>query len=438
MKEGKCCSNLICKSAFDTLLDNTKDMIFIKDINHVYVAASMPFVHMVGKEKLSDIIGKTDMDIFEDKSLAKRYVADDKKLLEGGKNLVDYIEPITEENGNARYGSTSKYILSDDDGNQIGILGITRDITRDYIARKHYQRELRYLFELPEDTYAVSYIDIDSWRVISQRRQQIEGSTLEECSSVEELCAAAVASIYDDNSKAARFYEDFLPSRLYNIFNSGKSHLSFKYQRKMPDGSLRWVHNEVKFLIDVDSSHLCVMLSAKDIDAKKKEEQQLAMSAKLDKMTMLYNRETTMKNIRRILKEDADKSHVLFMIDVDNFKNLNDTLGHQAGDAFLVTLASSIKSIFREKDVVGRVGGDEFFVFLRNIGDMSVISRKANELLKTTQEICKNYPGINLSGSIGVSLYPEVGKDLDELYAKADSALYEAKRKGKNQFVFAE
>lgn len=64
---------------------------------------------------------------------------------------MDYVEPITEEEGHARYGSTSKYILKDEEGREIGILGITRDITCDYYARRRYQQELKYLFELPAD-----------------------------------------------------------------------------------------------------------------------------------------------------------------------------------------------------------------------------------------------------------------------------------------------
>jgi len=102
---------------------------------------------------------------------AERYVLDDKKLLAGGVNLIDYIEPITDEDGQHRYGSTSKYILRSEEGEVLGILGVTRDITKDYLARQNFQKELKYLFELPSDIYAVSYIDIDSWRVISQRRQ---------------------------------------------------------------------------------------------------------------------------------------------------------------------------------------------------------------------------------------------------------------------------
>lgn len=428
--------NLI-NNAFKTMLDNTRDMVFVKDANSVYVAASQPFVRMVGKEWAEEIIGHSDLDIFEDKDLARRYLADDKKLLAGGQDLVDYIEPITNENGQARYGSTSKFIMRSNSGEILGILGITKDITRDYIARQHYQRELSYLFELPPGVFAVSYIDIDSWRIISQRRQNISGGEMEACLTVEELCDAAIESIVDKESEAAKFYRNFAPAILWNIYSGGKMNLSFRYQRLLSDGSVRWVHNDIRFLTDVDSGHLCVMLSAKDIDAEKKEEQKLYVEAKMDRMTMLLNRQTTMESIQEILDREHDKTHVLYMIDIDNFKILNDTMGHQAGDDFLIALSEELKKVFRESDVVGRIGGDEFFALMRGVKGMHKMVEKAKELLSTIQEVCKDYPNIPLSGSIGISIYPENGKTLDELYGQADAALYQAKGKGKNQFVFA-
>jgi len=127
--------------------------------------------------------------------------------------------------------------------------------------------------------------------------------------------------------------------------------------------------------------------------------------------------------------------NILFMIDVDNFKQLNDTLGHQTGDEFLVLFAAAIKNCFRDDDIVGRVGGDEFFAFLKNASDIDVVNKKAQELLETIQELCAKYNEAKVSGSIGVSMYPNNGKTVDELYAKADSALYKAKREGKNKYI---
>lgn len=299
-KESSSCmaEDFLVIEAFKAILDHTEDMMFIKNADLVYVAASQPFVKMVGKERADQIIGHTDAEIFEDENLAKRYVADDRCLLAQGVGLIDYIEPITEEDGQARYGSTSKLILSDKSGSVAGILGITKDITQTYIARKHYQQELQYLFELPQDTYAVSYIDVDSWRIISQRRRMIGESTLQACYTVESLYEAARDSILDKESEAAEFYQYFSPELLRDIYQSGRSSLSFTYQRLMPDDSIRWIRNDVRFMRDVDNGHLCVMLSAKDIDEQKQREQQLVFAAKMDQMTMLLNRETTMNRRR--------------------------------------------------------------------------------------------------------------------------------------------
>ena len=423
--------------AFMALLSHTQDMMFIKDANMRYVAASMPFVRMVGKEKVEDILYKSDLEIFEDENLAKRYIADDKKLIRSGKNLIDYIEPITDDNGHARYGSTSKYILTNKEGKMIGLLGVTKDITQLYIMKQRYQQELQYLFKLPEDTYAVSYIDVDAWRIISQRRQLIQENTLQACVSVEALSEAACESIVDKDSAAAEFYRNFTQSHLKEIYESGRRNLTFKYQRKLADGIVRWVRNEVNFLIDADSGQLCVMLTAKDIDAPKREAEKMAMAARMDKMTMLLNRETTMSDIRKILTEEPEEKHALFMLDVDNFKALNDQLGHQTGDEFLISLAKEMQKCFRKIDVVGRVGGDEFFVLMRNITERAHIENKACELLEISKRVCEKYEKISFSVSVGISMFPEHGKTLEELYGNADAALYQAKREGKNQFVFA-
>lgn len=427
----------IILAAYKALIKGTKDMVFIKDVNQMYVGASDPFVKMMGKDDESQLIGHTDIEILEDKNLAKRYMDDDKKILASGKNLMDYVEPITDEDGHARYGSTCKYILKDESGNLLGILGLTKDVTREYMARQHYQQEIKYLFELPDEAYAVSYIDIDDWRIISQRRKEIAEGTLQPCNTVEELAFAAVDSILDRESPAFEFYKNFTKEMLEEVYHSGRTEISFKYERRLTNGLVRWVHNRVRFLTDMDSGHLCALLTAKDIDAEKKAEQELLVAAKMDKMTMVLNRETTMDQIREILSKQKDTNHVLLMLDVDNFKMLNDTYGHQMGDEFLITLASELKHHFRESDVVGRIGGDEFFALMKNVPDLSIVPRKADQILDTIIAICDNYDGINLSGSVGISVYPEHGDTVEKLYAKADEALYQAKRRGKNQFIFA-
>ncbi|MBE6852385.1 MAG: diguanylate cyclase [Ruminococcus sp.] len=429
--------NKLMKAAFEVIVNNTSDLVFIKDQDLIYRAASVPFVKMTGKTLMSEVVGHNDSEIFCDQELANRYVSDDKRLLSGGKDLIDYIEPITDDNGNARYGMTSKYILRDSDGKAIGILGITKDVTTEYLARQRYQQELRYLFELPKDTYAVCYIDVDDWRIICQHRRHISEGTLQKSDTVEEVSSYALESIADKKSDASEFYRSFTPQSLHSIYSKGRRTLSFKYERIMTDGSLRWIQNEINFLTDIDSGHLCVMLSARDINEIELEQKKLVEAAKLDAMTMLFNRETSMKSIKSVLKNESDRQHALFMLDIDNFKKLNDTFGHRAGDEFLIKLAAELKSRFRESDIVGRIGGDEFFALMRNVSERVQIERKADDILELIRTLSAEYTDINLGGSIGISIYPKVGRELDELYSRADIALYKAKRNGKNSYVFA-
>ena len=124
------------------------------------------------------------------------------------------------------------------------------------------------------------------------------------------------------------------------------------------------------------------------------------------------------------------------MLDIDNFKGLNDTLGHQAGDEFLIELARELKNHFRESDVVGRIGGDEFFALMRNVTEHEQIERKAKDLIDIIQGITEKHAQVELGGSIGISIYPKDGKTLDDLYAKADAAMYKAKKDGKNKYLF--
>lgn len=428
----------LLSSAFKAFIDNTADYVFIKDEKLVYRAVSAPFVKMAGKQSMEDIVGHTDSEIFDNKRLAARYIADDCRLFNGGKDFVNYTEPIADRDGNARYGSTSKFILRNKNGKITGILGITKDITQEYLAKQRYQQEFGYLFELPEDTYAVCYIDVDDWRIIAQRRQLISEGTIQECQTVQEMVDFAINSISDSKSPAAEFYRNFKKEKLYEIYSSGRRALRLKYERKLSDNSARWVRTKVSFLTDVETGHLCVMLSAKDIDKAEHEQQKLAEAAKLDSMTALLNHEASMEHIRNVLESESDRQHALFMLDIDNFKGLNDTLGHKAGDEFLIELSKGLKRNFRETDIIGRIGGDEFFVLMRNVSEYEQIKRKAKDILEIIRNVASKYSSVDLSGSVGISLYPRDGTTMDELYSRSDEALYEAKRTGKNKYIFAE
>ncbi len=429
----------IIHAAFHTYLQHSTDMIFIKDINLVYQSASLPFVHMVGKESVPEIIGRTDFEIFQNPELAKRYTDDDRKLLDGGKDLIGYIEPLADDHGHPRYSSTSKYILRNSAGDPVGILGVSRDVTREYSARRRHQQELKYLFELPADTYAALFMDIDDWRIIRHHRHKVGDQVLEVCETMDSFAENAVACLADPNDlKTREFYQQLSQESMLMISESGARHYTLEYLRHMPNGESIWVRTDINFLIDPENGHLCAIWTLRDINSKMQESLHLQQAAEQDEMTGLLNRSSTTKQITQALEALDQHQHALFIIDVDNFKALNDTYGHQAGDKFLVTLAKALKKCFRDNDIVGRMGGDEFFVLMKNVPSTTIVAEKATTMIGITQVLCSEYPELHLSISIGIGICPLNGKDLDTLYTNADKALYQAKHKGKSQFVFAE
>lgn len=126
----------------------------------------------------------------------------------------------------------------------------------------------------------------------------------------------------------------------------------------------------------------------------------------------------------------------MFIIDLDNFKQVNDQHGHLFGDAVLTQAAREIKKLFRNQDIVSRIGGDEFLVLMRGTADRKLVESRSQRLLSIFQTIFQNQKyKLPLSCSIGIALSPEHGRRYFDLFNKADQALYWAKEKGKNTFV---
>lgn len=162
--------------------------------------------------------------------------------------------------------------------------------------------------------------------------------------------------------------------------------------------------------------------------------------ARLDPLTGVYNKVEAREMINQALllsKLEKDLSgNALFMIDVDDFKTLNDTLGHATGDMALVEFTKKLKHLCRESDIVGRIGGDEFVLFFKNTKEEEIIRRKAEELCREANVVYEVEGKIHpLTISIGIAVSPDHGTDFDSLYAHADRALQRAKLNGKSRFM---
>lgn len=165
------------------------------------------------------------------------------------------------------------------------------------------------------------------------------------------------------------------------------------------------------------------------------------LEAEVDKLTKLYNKTTTESICKLKLKEWGsldgampDTLMAFYIIDLDHFKDVNDTLGHQFGDKVLVEFSKRLRKIFRPNDCVGRFGGDEFIVIIDNLPSTEIIVRKAENIKRIATDLTVEGKSVGLSASIGISIVPPQGTSYDTLFKSADEALYQVKAGGRNGY----
>lgn len=196
------------------------------------------------------------------------------------------------------------------------------------------------------------------------------------------------------------------------------------------------------YAYDLSKDILLMMVSDNTEQYLEKEKEQkmianLKDKATLDSLTGLYNRYYCQVTVIDYLNQEGqDKLSAFLLIDLDNFKLLNDTLGHRVGDQALIEVGRVLKNHFRETDIVSRFGGDEFVVLMKDIKNADVLDILMKRLLNALNlEFGDGEHVINVRASIGIALAPKDGADLDKLYEKADKALYQVKNQGKNNYA---
>lgn len=163
----------------------------------------------------------------------------------------------------------------------------------------------------------------------------------------------------------------------------------------------------------------------------------LEEKADTDLLTSLNNKLATERKIKEYMENNPNAQGLMFVLDIDNFKKINDTLGHAFGDEVLRSLGHQIGAIFRATDVIGRTGGDEFTIFLKHLNDDTTLEKEAKKLCHFFKNFqAGEYVKYAATASIGAAVYPKDGKDFESLYKAADNALYTAKKRGKNQLAF--
>ncbi|MFY9198439.1 MAG: GGDEF domain-containing protein [Acutalibacteraceae bacterium] len=237
---------------------------------------------------------------------------------------------------------------------------------------------------------------------------------------------------------AENFAKKFSIDNVKNEFREGKGQIYHESRRLKVNGEYAWTSILMIREYTENKEEFKLMQLLQDIDDRKTSEVRLKNAAQTDPLTKLYNKTTTQKMIDKYLEgEGAGGSHAFIIIDLDEFKSINDTHGHFAGDDVLIQLSKELRSYFRESDILGRIGGDEFVAFIKNVQSVALVCDKVQRLSASFKKygLDNNY-NYKLSVSMGIAMHNKDGKTYDELYKNADKALYEAKRNGKDQYKF--
>lgn len=222
------------------------------------------------------------------------------------------------------------------------------------------------------------------------------------------------------------------------LLGGEKQKLEVEFRMKRLSGDYVWCYVCGQTIYNAANEPLKIVGKLSNIDMQKREVEKLQFKAEMDAMTRIYNKVATRERIDACIQNSRKQDkHALLIVDMDNFKKINDTFGHLKGDEVLKEGVAHLKKMFRGDDIIGRIGGDEFVVFMSNVTSREDIVNKAKSIgkafLKTHSQ---DGIDVTVSASIGISIYPMDGGDYEELLDKSDKALYEVKKNGKNGFCF--
>lgn len=239
-----------------------------------------------------------------------------------------------------------------------------------------------------------------------------------------------VLNEYDEQSPAITLFEALI---------RGDESGSCEIHLRKRDQTYQWCKITARSLREDDGYASTIIGSIEDIDDIKVHTMHLEEKSKIDGLTRLYNKSTIERLIEETLATLPNQTHVLFVIDVDDFKMVNDTFGHFCGDDALRNIANVLQACFRADDYIGRIGGDEFVVLMRNIrGDEKQFIQMKLQALRTALLHMNTIPDYDypITCSIGIAIHKNGKETYLDLFKCADKALYKVKNHGKDGFFF--
>lgn len=353
--------------------------------------------------------------------------------LRSGKTIVSALLRGKRADGSVSWHRITHTLLKDRENAGNIAIGVAEDVSKEQQALERYRNEEKYRYALVGNALASYEIDIDGDRilekVLEKDRDMLEAIGLD---------VGCKYSVFLENWAEKRvhaedrlmFLRELNIETLKKQYEAGKQEVVCEYRTINADDKMIWCRTKI-YLITSDL-HLNGFVYVKNIEEVKAKELELLRQSRIDPLTGLLNRGASITEINRLLAENERKNSALLIIDVDNFKAVNDTYGHMYGDKVLADTAYKLTNIMGSQMVVGRLGGDEFLVFMPDVGDGLSVYEKARVVARELYSAQQEEQSVKISNSIGIAFYPRHGRIFHELYGKADIALRHAKQSGKS------
>ena len=404
----------------ESIIENAPSVISMKLPNGQYLMVNHLFEELFDLSK-EEIVGHTDMDIFPEEH-ARQFRDNDLKIAES--KQPDQFEESIMQAGVLHTYISNKFPLLDNDGSVIALCSIATDITE----RKNAELKLSLAKNIIDNANeAIVVTDLDS-RIedINEAYEKVSGYSREE-----------VIGLNPQLLKSGHHDKIFYQNMWKLIRETGQWKGELWDRRK--NGEVYPKHLSISTVYDDDGQPYKYVGIFSDITERKETEKQLKHLAYFDALTSLPNRVMFYDRLQQSMSLAKRDGHLIaiLMVDLDRFKYVNDTLGHDAGDELLIDVAQQLKGVVRESDTVARIGGDEFKIILtdiKNADEASIVAQKIIDDLKKPIRIKGRVA--NIGASIGIAIYPTDANEIEQLIKYADLALYKAKETGRNCYQY--
>ncbi len=339
---------------------------------------------------------------------------------------------IIQKHGGPRSVEWTTSGIFDDKGNLIEFQSVGRDVTEFNDTREQLSMsELRHRQAV--DIAGLGYWVWDEYddrlAYCSEHAASIYGTSVDQALQRSSTLQGNLQVVHQDDRER---YNQVIFDAANNLTSYD---ITFKIVR--PDGQLRFLRELAEPRLDLNGKLYQTLGTIQDVTERELAAQKIARMARYDTLTDLPNRSLFFDRLEtgiRSAARDRKPLAVLF-VDLDGFKPINDTYGHQIGDDLLVEIAKRMNTCVRASDTVGRYGGDEFVALLGGDMDAERSSIVAGKILEeVSRPININGTTLNVGASIGIAIFPTDGKSSEELMAAADAAMYDVKRNGKGGF----